>query len=272
MVNVLEMEKSFNKKEYHKKYNKEWYIKNKEHVKDTGKQWRENNQEKIKKRWKEYAKRPEVIQMRREYNQRPDQIEKRKAWAKTPKGKESRRLYNQRPEIKKINNALKRIYYQNPEEKERRRKYAIKNSEKIKERMEAYLKEYYQKPQVRKRRNEYRKERRDNDKSYHNITKLRRRLLHVFERYSMKGKETTSKLYGINWNEIIEHLKPFPKDIENYQIDHIIPLSKFDFNNAKHIKIAFAPENHQWLTIEENLSKNNKLIMLHSSLGGKKQL
>ena len=82
-------------------------------------------------------------------------------------------------------------------------------------------------------------------------------------RYSITGKQYTSVKYGINFTEIIEHLKPFPKDIKNYQIDHIIPLSLFDFNNPVHIKKAFAPSNHQWLTKIENISKGNKLIMPH---------
>jgi hypothetical protein len=57
---------------------------------------------------------------------------------------------------------------------------------------------------------------------------------------------------------IIKHLTPFPKDRENYHIDHIKPLCSFDFNDPEQIKEAFAPENHQWLTIEENLKKGGR--------------
>ena len=66
---------------------------------------------------------------------------------------------------------------------------------------------------------------------------------------------------GIDYEKIIEYLKPFPKDfLENYQIDHIIPLSKFDFNKAEDIKECFKPKNHQVLTIKQNQSKGSKLF------------
>ena len=71
----------------------------------------------------------------------------------------------------------------------------------------------------------------------------------------------SSKKYGIDYKEIIEHLKPFPEDLSKYHIDHIIPLCSFRFINEddsinfEEIKKAFAPENHQWLLKEENLRK-----------------
>ena len=70
----------------------------------------------------------------------------------------------------------------------------------------------------------------------------------------------SSRKYGINYKAIIEHLKPFPKDIENYEVDHVVPLSWFDFNNLEEIKWAWAPENHQWLTIEENRNKSDRFM------------
>lgn len=36
------------------------------------------------------------------------------------------------------------------------------------------------------------------------------------------------------------------------QVDH---LSAFDLNSSLEIKMAFMPENHQWLTKKDNLSK-----------------
>ena len=80
------------------------------------------------------------------------------------------------------------------------------------------------------------------------------------KQYSKTGKVTSASKYGINYKKIIEYLKPFPKDIENYEVDHIIPLSWFDFNNPKEIKWAFAPENHQWLLEEKNGSKGNRFM------------
>lgn len=82
--------------------------------------------------------------------------------------------------------------------------------------------------------------------------------------YTITGKITSSKKYGIDYKAITEHLKPFPKDISKYHIDHIKPLCSFNFvnpdgtTNTEEIKKAFAPENLQWLTKEENWKKNGK--------------
>lgn len=87
---------------------------------------------------------------------------------------------------------------------------------------------------------------------------LRKRLRDAFRKYSSTGKTRSSCEYGIDYQAIIEHLGPCPGDIQKYQIDHIFPLVAFDFNNLTHIKAAFAPENHQWLKVEDNLSKGGK--------------
>jgi hypothetical protein len=81
-----------------------------------------------------------------------------------------------------------------------------------------------------------------------------RRSLLIFVR---TGK-VYAKKYGINYKSIIEHLKPFPQDISKYHIDHIKPLCSFNLSNPEQIKIAFAPENHQWLLAEDNLKKGNR--------------
>jgi len=103
-------------------------------------------------------------------------------------------------------------------------------------------------------RNCYNKKKRKDDPIFSIILKLRQRLYYAFKTYS-NGK-TKSDEYGIDYYAIIEYLKPFPKDIENYNIDHIFPLSAFDFNNVYHIKAAFNPKNHQWLKKEDNFKKN----------------
>lgn len=145
-------------------------------------------------------------------------------------------------------------YFQRPEVKKKQKEY-----------YKEHQKKYYQKLEVKERLREYQKNKRKINKSFYIACLLRNALKQSFKSYSTTVKQYSSKKYGIDWTAIIEHLKPFPKDIENYHVDHIIPLSRFDFNNAKHIKIAFAPENHQWLIKEENLWKHNKLIMPHTS-------
>ncbi|MEK6882559.1 MAG: hypothetical protein AABY22_23260 [Nanoarchaeota archaeon] len=107
----------------------------------------------------------------------------------------------------------------------------------------------------RKRRNFYLKNKREKDKNYNIAVKLRGCLTKALKIYSISGKIKDSKEYGVDYKAIIEHLKPFPKDISKYHIDHIKPLCSFDLNNQEQIKSAFAPENHQWLLAEQNLSK-----------------
>jgi len=97
-----------------------------------------------------------------------------------------------------------------------------------------------------------------NDPQFHIRENLRRRLKSVLDKYSIDGKTHSSKKYGINYSAIIEHLGLCPGNMENYHIDHIFPLVAFDLNNLLHIKAAFAPENHQWLIKEENMSKGCK--------------
>lgn len=88
---------------------------------------------------------------------------------------------------------------------------------------------------------------------------LRSRLHTAFQHYTNTGKTKTSDEYGINYQVIIEHLGPCPGKREDYHIDHIIPLSAFDFDDPEQIKAAFAPENHRWCLVEENLSKYNSI-------------
>jgi hypothetical protein len=92
------------------------------------------------------------------------------------------------------------------------------------------------------------------------IHRLRTRLYFILNHYTKTGKIMSSRKYGIDYAKIIEHLKPFPEDLSKYHVDHIIPLSSFDLTKPEQIKIAFAPENHQWLLEFDNLSKHNKLL------------
>ena len=109
------------------------------------------------------------------------------------------------------------------------------------------------------------KERRENDPEFRTRHYLRKRLSDSLRYYTTRGKIMNSKKYGIDYDKIIKHLKPFPKDIHLYHIDHIIPLCKFKFintdgsTNLDEVKKAFAPKNHQWLKVKDNLDKGGKL-------------
>ena len=191
------------------------------------------------------------------YKKNKDEIlTRRKLYRNKPKNKEKRKAYekeyrqNYREEISK----KKKEYCQIPEVKRRRKKYC--QIPEVKRRR----KKYYQIPEVKIKINGYYKKRRKEDPIFKLKQNLRNRLSIAFKKYSKTGKIMKSKDYGIEYKKIIEHLKPFPKNIEDYEIDHIIPLSWFNFNSLKEIKWAFAPENHQWLLKEENMHKGDRFM------------
>lgn len=102
--------------------------------------------------------------------------------------------------------------------------------------------------------------RRKIDPAFAVMSTLRNRVRSSFCTFSKTGKTKTSNEYGINYQAIFEHIGPCPGDKKKYHIDHIKPLCLFDFNDPEQIKEAFAPENHQWLTAEENLKKGVKYV------------
>lgn len=158
-------------------------------------------------------------------------------------------------------------YNKTPKMKAYRKIWIFKNPDKIKEyykkskqnpKRNKYLQEYEKRPKRIEWKNRYLKK-------YYNIPKvhikrlLRTRVINALKRYSKIGKIRKSRDYNIDYEKIINHLKPFPRDISKYHIDHIRPLCSFDLNNQEEIKKAFAPENHQWLIAHENQIKYNKM-------------
>lgn len=99
---------------------------------------------------------------------------------------------------------------------------------------------------------------RNQNESYRIKHLLRTRLNSAFRDYSKNGKIKKSYQYNINFYEIAIFLGPCPGNREDYHIDHIFPLSAFNFDDPIEIKIAFSPKNHQWLTKHENLIKGDK--------------
>ena len=52
---------------------------------------------------------------------------------------------------------------------------------------------------------------------------------------------------------------------KHQQIDHIIPVSLFDWGDLDQIKLLHTPENFQYLRADVNIEKNNKLIYNESN-------
>jgi len=96
------------------------------------------------------------------------------------------------------------------------------------------------------------------DNAYAISQRLRCRLRGAFNDFATLGMTRSPDEYGINYQEIIEYLGKCPGNLKDYHIDHIKPLSLFDFDDLEQIRLAFKPENHQWLLKEENLKKSNK--------------
>ena len=99
----------------------------------------------------------------------------------------------------------------------------------------AYARKYYQQNKIRIR--------------------LRARVTRAFRQFATTGKTRSSDEYGIDYEAIMHYLGPPPSKDGDWQIDHVRPLASFDFDDLVQIKIAFAPENHQWLSAFANRSK-----------------
>ncbi len=190
-----------------------------------------------------------------------------KEYYQRPEVKAKQREYQQRPEFKEYQKEYQKEYYQ--ENKDKIEKYYQKNREKIiirsfewskknREKVKKSQKKYSQKPEAKKKINKRKRERTKTNKNFNIITRLRALLSYGLRYYTKTGKIMSASKYGINYQAIIEHLKPFPEDLAKYHIDHIKPLCSFNLENPEEIKIAFAPENHQWLTIQKNLSKGGR--------------
>lgn len=114
------------------------------------------------------------------------------------------------------------------------------------------------KKEINIKNREYMKERRKNDQEYNMKCRLRKAFNLAINKHSKTGKIQNSKKYGINFEEIINHLGPCPGNREDYHIDHIFPISAFNHNDQIEIKACWNPGNLQWLIKHENLKKNNK--------------
>jgi len=209
-----------------------WLIKRARDKRRDGKKY----YQKHKKRINEYSK---------QHEQRPIVKERRK---------EQKKIYYLENEVK-IKEKSKKYKSENPKLVKLLRK---RNREKHKSRIVESNKEYNQRSDVKERLRAYYKKRRKEDKGYNAQMRLRALVGLAFRRFLSTGKIMVSKKYGINYKEIIEHLKPFPEDISKYHIDHIRPLCSFDFTDQEQIKQAFAPENHQWLLARDNRVKGGK--------------
>lgn len=216
---------------------------------EYSRQWRKNNPEKRKA----YVRTEERKKMSREHcrkyrEKNPEKVKesRKKHYGKNKNNiewkKKRRESFNKYRRTAKAKIKAKTIR-STIEAKEKRKAYNKRPEVIIKKRtwMRIYL------------TNKYR-----TDTNHATGVRLRCLLNAALKRYTKGGKTNPSKKYGINYKKIINHLKPFPADITKYHIDHIKPLYSFNLENPEEVKKAFAPENHQWLSASDNLSKGKK--------------
>ena len=223
--------------EKNRKSNKKYYENHREEILAKHKKWRKNNQDYIK----EYNRNHRLVCS--------DEI------------KEYRE--NHRDEKKKYN----KEYYQNHRNEilKQHKEYKEKYRDELKTKQKNYYKNH--RDEIFKRNNEYIKKRRKTDLKFNLNNKISKSI-----RYSLKNNKNCNhweNLVDYSINDLIKHLKstmPEGYTWNDYingrlHIDHIIPISVFNFTNTDHIdfKRCWSLKNLRLLTAKENISKQDKL-------------
>lgn len=175
--------------------------------------------------------------------------------------KEKRRIYEKNyRENNKEKSQIYSIQYRelNREKvKQTKKKWKDNNKEYIKEKS----KEYYEnnKVSIKEKTTQYKKGYLKNNPKAKFKERLRTRILTGFANYSKNGKTKSCAEYGIDFEAIYNKIGPKPEG--NYHLDHIIPVSVFDFDIHEHVKLCNSPENLRWVPGEENLEKWNKIYV-----------
>lgn len=191
----------------------------------------------IKRHAKEYQKGLHYQQIHKLYEQTPQRIEQKKMYRKTPK-------------IQK--------YYREYQKGDKRKKYLKLYHERFREKRREYYRRYNRTEKRKKYQNEYERRQRAQGTKRGISGSIRDRFKKALKSQG-RHKDKPMSLYGVRIQDIIDHLGPCPGPRKDYHIDHIIPIVKFDLSTESEIQKAFAPENHQWLTKEENLKKGENM-------------
>lgn len=108
----------------------------------------------------------------------------------------------------------------------------------------------------RKKERKSEAERMKNDSEFRIKKLVRASIRNCFKNIGKKKELPTAK-YGIDFVEIYKHVGEIPG--KKYELDHIIPLVAFDFNNLEHIKLSHIPENLRWIPKKDNIDKSDKI-------------
>ena len=142
-------------------------------------------------------------QKMKEYDSRPENKLKKKEYMKK---------YLPRYGMKnkdKISERKRKYYLKNKEEIDKKNKEWFKNN---KDKWNKYKNEYYAKniSSMRSYNSKWEKKMKEEDINFAIRKTLRSRLKQALKIYIKSGKTMSSDEYGIDYNKIIEYLKPFP--------------------------------------------------------------
>jgi hypothetical protein len=175
-------------------------------------------------------------------------------YAKTPIAVEKKRLRNNSPKIKSKRKEYEKTrrgggYYEKPEIKASREKY-------------------FSNPKVIENRNKQRRKKRAIDHKYRLRMNVSCSIWQSLKRSgSNKSNTHWEKLVGYSLSDLKKHLEKLfipGMSWDNYgdwHIDHIIPVSKFNFSDPSHLdfKRCWSLKNLRPLWALDNLRKNNKI-------------
>lgn len=116
--------------------------------------------------------------------------------------------------------------------------------------------------------NQYRKDKKLSDPQFKLKNILRLRLLDALKRHNTTKKHSAIKLLGCSIEHCKQHLQSQFKPEMNWnnhgtvwEIDHIIPCDSFDLTDIEQQNKCFHYTNLQPLTVSENRSKKNKILI-----------
>jgi len=232
---------AFKNKEIEKAWLKEYYIKNREKIKEKSRLYRIENQEEVNKKKRQYYK--ENPEKKKESDKKSyiKNIKKRKEYQK--------QYYIENRDI--LIEKTKQWIIDNPKKsKEGHKKWIIKNKEKRRK----YINKWYnQKLKIDLKYNlnskighAIYKSLRRNKASYHWEILTGYALIDLIKRLNKTMPE------GYTWQDYLKG---------ELHIDHIIPISAFNFTKPKHtdFKRCWSLGNLRLLPAKENLIKHNKL-------------
>jgi hypothetical protein len=245
---------------YHCKWHLDYYSKNKNTILEKQKIWKKDNNQFIRHSNKRYVEnnRAKIKESQKDYyKQNKEEINKKqKEWHKN--------------NLQEIKQKAKDYYLINKEH------ILIKSKESYKKNKSKRLKQTLlwranHSEDYKKSQRENRKRRTKIDNEFNLLERLRGSSKIRLKNNIFPEKITHCSKYGIDYKKIIEYLKPFPPDMENWEIHHIRPLVTFNFiNNGlidyDEIKKAFAPENHQWMKKEEHRKLNHMELICQKNL------